>query len=120
MQILLVDDDEDITMMLAFSIQKLGHKTSLAATGKEALESIQKEQPGLIIMDINIPDPSGTEVCKQLKGDANLSSIPIILLTGDSTVSKGEADALILKPYEWPDLQKEIEKLSSNQPGNPP
>ena len=112
MHILIVDDDEDIVTMLQFRLEKSGYQVSVASTGKKALESIQSNNPDLVIMDLNIPEPNGAEVAKHVK---STSSIPIILLTGstDKRSSDFQCDELVIKPYEWEQLHKLIEKYKN-------
>ena len=107
--ILLVDDDEDITTMLEFRIQKMGHNIEIIQKGSEVEPHVHSKMPDLIIMDVNIPPPSGLDLCKTLKGNAATSQIPIILISGKEIEEDVKADAFVLKPYEWKDLEKQID-----------
>lgn len=113
MNILLVDDDEDVVTLLKFRLDKANHQVVVAQTGNEALKKAQSLKPDLILMDINIPEPNGIEVCQTLKKEAKTAQIPIILLTGATQVKESDApaDALVIKPYEWESLQATIQKV---------
>lgn len=117
MHVLIVDDDEDIIVILEFRLKKAGYSITVAKDGNAALQAVRSSKPDLILIDLNIPAPNGKEVCETIKKDAALSSIPIILLTGASSAAKENvpADSCVMKPYEWPDLEKEINKLVSSK-----
>lgn len=80
MLILVVDDNDAGLYVSSRILKKAGYNVLEASTGLEALEMAQ-QQPDLIILDLNLPDIDGFEVCKRIKEDANTSSIPILHLT---------------------------------------
>jgi CheY-like chemotaxis protein len=90
MQILLADDNDDgiIIIQEAFSEAKLMKIKHRVRDGEEALAYLRQEgqyqiarRPDLILLDINMPKMTGFEVLEALKGDANLCSLPVIMLT---------------------------------------
>jgi two-component system phosphate regulon response regulator PhoB len=83
--VLIVDDEKDLRALLDFNLRKAGYRTVHAATGNEALARAASHRPDLIILDLNLPDVSGTEVCRQLKADPSTESIPIVMLTARSS-----------------------------------
>ena len=74
--ILVVEDDEDISELVAYNLVKAGYRVTRAATGREALARVAEEPPDLVVLDLMLPETDGTEVCRRLKGDANTSAIP--------------------------------------------
>jgi two-component system OmpR family response regulator len=76
--ILIVDDDPKIREVVRFALDKEGYRTLEAGDGAEALEIFRKERPGLIILDILMPEMDGTEVCRNLRTE---STVPIIFLS---------------------------------------
>jgi len=79
--ILVVDDAEDIRNLLATTLQGR-YEVKLAANGSEAIRQAQSEpRPDLILLDIQMPDLNGYEVCARLKSDPQLAPIPVIFLT---------------------------------------
>lgn len=84
-KILLVDDDRDILEMLLAIFQRTGY-TNLrtAASGAEALRICQEEQPGLIVLDVMMPDMDGFSVLKEIR---RTSRVPVLMLT-----ARGEAE----------------------------
>ena len=78
-RILVVDDDPEIRKLLARYIEGQGFRVQLAATCKELREKLATQQIDLIVLDVMLPDGSGLDMCRDLRGDR--SSVPIILLT---------------------------------------
>ena len=80
--LLLVDDELDLLRPLEFSLRREGFQTRLARTGAEALAgAVEQPQPDLIVLDLMLPDLSGTEVCRRLKADPATARIPVVMLT---------------------------------------
>lgn len=79
--ILIVDDEADLRNLVDVNLTREGFETIHAATGAEALELARSEQPSLIILDLMLPDLSGTEVCRRLRAEAETRSLPIIMLS---------------------------------------
>lgn len=100
--ILLVEDEESIAEALAFLLEAEGYRVQVAATGREALDFFDDQSHDLILLDLMLPEVSGTEVCRQIRKE---SQVPIIMLTAKDTeidVVVGlelGADDYITKPY---------------------
>ena len=82
--ILIVDDDDSLVRMLTVRCRNLGLDVVSAPDGAVAREKIQKNVPGLIILDINMPRSGGFDVCKMMAMHKNLEHVPVIVLTGES------------------------------------
>jgi len=118
-QILVVDDDRDITGWLVRSLSSSGFSTRAAYNGDEALQMIRESPPHLILLDLKMPGTDGYEVIRQLKGDATTRNIPIIVITASDL--EGErtrirvlgmgAQQLLSKPFSSDVLIKEIRNL---------
>src|SRR5690606_35068476 len=76
--ILIVDDEDDLRNLLRINLEREGFKAAVAATGAEALEVAQRVQPSLIVLDLMLPDTTGTEVCRRLRMMPELADVPII------------------------------------------
>ena len=104
-RLLVVEDDEDILELVAYNLVKAGYRVTRAATGREALARVAEEPPDLVVLDLMLPETDGTEVCRRLKGDANTSAIPVVMLTAkgeESDIVAGlelGADDYITKPF---------------------
>ena len=83
-RVLIVDDDPDIVRLVSYNASQAGFEVATAATGRKALESIQKHPPDLIILDVMLPDVDGLEVCRTIRRQSPSRRIPIIMLTARS------------------------------------
>ena len=79
--ILIVDDEDDLRHLLDLNLRREGFETVVASTGNEALELVSRTKPSLIVLDLMLPDVQGTEVCRRVRGNPDLASTPIIMLT---------------------------------------
>jgi two-component system phosphate regulon response regulator PhoB len=79
--ILVVDDEQDLLDLVKFHLAKEKHKVYLALTGLDGLRVARNKRPDLIILDVMLPDITGTEVCKNLRGDRRTKDIPVLFLS---------------------------------------
>ncbi len=82
MKILVVDDDAELLGLIGFALRQAGYLVVETSTGLQALTVFEREQPDLAILDVNLPELSGFEVCQRLRAT---SGVPIMLLTVRST-----------------------------------
>jgi CheY-like chemotaxis protein len=81
-QILIVDDYPGARYLRSRILSEAGYEVFEAGTGAEALAIASARKPSLILLDVNLPDISGFEVCQSLKQDPVTANIPIIQITG--------------------------------------
>jgi two-component system phosphate regulon response regulator PhoB len=104
-RILLVDDEPDIVELLEYNLRQAGYTVVTARDGSSALAEVRRLRPDLILLDLNLPDVPGTEVCRRLRRDTSTQTIPIMMIT-----ARGEeidrvvgfelgADDYIVKPF---------------------
>ncbi len=105
MKILIVDDELPIRELIKYNVEKDGFSSVDVENGTQALIKARSEKPDMIILDLMLPDMSGLDVCRVLKGDEAASSIPIIMVTAkteDSDIITGlelGADDYVTKPF---------------------
>jgi DNA-binding response OmpR family regulator len=103
--ILIVDDEEDILELIEFNLVREGYRVTGVLTGEDAIKTIQKEKIDLMVLDLMLPGIDGFEVTKQIKNNASIPDVPIIILS-----AKGEeadvvtglelgADDYVSKPF---------------------
>ncbi|MEM9082302.1 MAG: response regulator transcription factor [Planctomycetota bacterium] len=85
--VLIIEDEEDVASLMEFHFQREGYPTRIASGVSEAFEMIEEDPPGLIILDVTLPDIDGLEMCRQLKRDQAFSEIPIIMVSARSEES---------------------------------
>ena len=79
--ILIVDDEADLRALVELNLRREGFQTMQAGTGMEALELARAQTPALVLLDMMLPDLSGTEVCRRLRAEAPTRSVPIIIVS---------------------------------------
>src|SRR2546426_561342 len=79
--ILIVDDEHDLRDLVDFNLRQAGYDTRQAASGAAALASCNRERPDIIILDLNLPDVSGIDVCRTLRAQPATRDIPVLMLT---------------------------------------
>jgi len=79
--ILYVEDEEDYQILVKRILKRAGLNVVIAETGAEGLRALQRERPSLLILDINLPDTDGYEICSQLRQDPSWADLPILMLT---------------------------------------
>ena len=84
-RILVVDDVADNVEILRMRLESLGYEVVVAEDGEQALESVARELPDLVLLDIMMPKIDGLEVVRRMKADASLPFIPVILVTAKAS-----------------------------------
>ena len=109
-RLLVVEDEEAISQLLAYNLTKEGFTVEVSADGSEALIAVDEAKPDLVLMDWMLPNVSGIELCRQLRTKAETRDIPVIMLT-----ARGEeedrvrgldvgADDYVTKPFSMTEL----------------
>ena len=120
-RILVVEDESSFSEALEFLLGKEGFSVVTAATGTEALKKFEQGGIDLVLLDLMLPEVSGTEVCRQIRAK---SKIPIIMLTAkDSEVDKVVgleigADDYVTKPYSARELVARINAVLRRNGGD--
>jgi DNA-binding response OmpR family regulator len=81
-KVLIIDDDESLSEVLAYQLKRQGLTARAARTGKVGLEKAKAEQPSAILLDLGLPDIDGLSICEQLADSPETSATPIIILSG--------------------------------------
>ena len=116
-RILVVEDEQDLQQVLSYNLKQAGHGAVVTKLGLEGLRLAREQRPDLVLLDLMLPDVSGTEVCKQLKESPATRSVPVMMLT-----AKGEeidrvvgfelgADDYVVKPFSVRELLLRIQAI---------
>ena len=115
--ILLVEDNELSRDMLIRRLNRAGVEVIAACDGRQALDLMISEQPGVVLMDMNLPVLDGWSACRQARQDERIKHIPIIALTAHAmeedrlNALEAGCDDYATKPVDFPGLLLKIEKL---------
>ncbi len=116
-QILLVEDEEQIAQLLRRYLESVGFEVHSETRGAEAIKFAAEHRPDLVILDLQLPDIHGYDVCKELRKQYHSWTLPILMLTGmDAPMDQLRgyahgADAYVTKPFEPPELLPTIALL---------
>jgi DNA-binding response OmpR family regulator len=120
--ILAVDDERDVTDLVAFQLTRAGCTVLTAGNGRQALASVRERRPDLIILDLMLPDIDGFGICEILRRTPATATIPVVLLTAWATSDARhlglELGALdyITKPFSPRDLVDRVQRLLALRP----
>jgi DNA-binding response OmpR family regulator len=106
--ILVVDDDAPILLLMRNLLREFGFEPVAAGSGEQALVEARKRTPDLILLDRNMPGMTGDEVLRELRSDDGLSSVPILIVSGEplgpDEIRRIGATGAVLKPFDVPEL----------------
>lgn len=114
--ILLVDDEVEFAKMVGFLLESRDYKVQLAHTGAQALERI-KHNPDLVLLDCNLPDMDGFEVCRVIRNNPQSHAIPVIIVSGRGEAADKVqglytgADDYMTKPFDKEELFARIDAI---------
>ena len=92
--ILVVDDDPAILQAYSEILRAEGYEVWEASTGRQGLQAARERRPDLVLLDVMLPDLSGMEVCRQIKADAALTDVFVVLFSGKATDVADKVDGL--------------------------
>ena len=115
--ILVVEDEEPLTMLLRYNLEAAGYEVDAAGRGDEAEVRLKERIPDLVILDWMLPGISGIELCRRLRARDGTAQLPILMLT-----ARGEederirglatgADDYVVKPFSLPELMARVRAL---------
>ncbi len=121
-KILVVDDEPDVVMFIARTLNGEGYDVISAYDGISALDLAEVESPDLILLDIMMPMMNGYEVCEQLKSNPQTQHIPVMCVSSAHTPNARErtreagAVTLLMKPFSPAELLAQIKRHLSQSP----
>lgn len=116
-KIVLVEDDQFLSKILAFRLKDEGFDVVLASDGQEAIIVIKKERPDVVLLDLLLPKKSGFEVLEEIKFDDTVKQIPVIILSNlgqrtdiDKGLKLGASDYLVKANFSIEDIILKIKE----------
>ncbi|TXK51540.1 response regulator [Pontibacter qinzhouensis] len=117
LKVLIVDNEPGILMPLEFLMRKSGYEVYIACNGTEAMESIDKELPQVVVLDLMMPDVDGYEVCRYLRRKKEMGQAKVIIIsakTKEEDMQKAYAagaDMYLPKPFSTRQLVEKVKEL---------
>ena len=116
-KVLIVEDEEALSDLLSYNLEKEGFEVAVCSDGQDALVMVDEEHPDVVLLDWMLPHVSGIEICRQLRARVETREIPIVMLT-----ARGEeedrvrgldlgADEYITKPFSMTELVARIKAI---------
>lgn len=120
-KILVVDDEPQLALAVKIRLQSRGYQVVTANDGQQALESVDKEQPDLVILDVLMPVMDGYTFLRELNTRVGRGKIPVIILTArDRMKDLFEVEGIedyIVKPFDYEDLLLRIDRALKRRNG---
>src|SRR3954463_14606733 len=116
-RILIVEDEEPLTLLLRYNLETEGYEVDTAARGDEGDVKLKESAPDLVVLDWMLPGLSGIELCRRLRARPETRQLPIIMLTARGEESERVrglatgADDYIVKPFSVPELLARVRGL---------
>ncbi len=116
-RVLVVEDEPDIAALVAYQLTREGYRVETAATGRQALEAVGRDLPDLIVLDRMLPDVSGDDVLRNLRGEAGTANVPVLMLTAlreqEDRIGGLElgADDYLTKPFSPRELVLRVQAI---------
>ena len=115
--LVVIEDEPDISMLVEATLTYGGHNVYVASDGRGGLELIGKHRPELVLLDVQMPDMSGYDVLQLVKGDPELSHIPVFLFSANNRpedIRHGMdlgASGFLFKPFDPQELLEQISEI---------
>jgi two-component system phosphate regulon response regulator PhoB len=124
-RVLVVDDEPDILELIRMNLSQAGFEVDTAASGSAALAALAHTPPDVVILDVMLPDRSGTDICRDIRANPQLSELAVIMLT-----AKGEevdrvvgfelgADDYVTKPFSPRELVLRVRSVLRRRGAEP-
>jgi len=117
--ILVVEDDPQVSRLIALVLQRNGYKAETVTDGNAALASAKATRPQLVFADLTIRGMNGADLCVALKAEESTRDIPVIVLSGDRDIAEKAlscgANDHLGKPFEFDDLIRLVKKYVKDQ-----
>ncbi len=121
-RVLCIEDEPEMIDLIRLILERKGFEVIGAVGGQEGLDTVRREKPDLVLLDLMMPDVDGWEVYRQMKADDELNSIPVVVVTAKAqSIDKvlglhiAKVDDYVTKPFGPTDLLDSVDRVLKNQ-----
>jgi DNA-binding response OmpR family regulator len=121
-RVLCIEDEPEMIDLIRLILERKGFEVMGAVGGQEGLDTVRREKPDLVLLDLMMPDVDGWEVYRQMKADDELKSIPVVVVTAKAqSIDKvlglhiAKVDDYVTKPFGPTDLLDSVDRVFKNQ-----
>ena len=124
-KILIIEDDVDIATLISFNLERAGYGVDMVHDGREGLETILRDQPDLVILDLMLPSMDGYGILKEMQRDPRSHAIPVLMLTAKSQTDdrirglESGADDYLTKPFSPKELILRVQAIIKRNRSTP-
>ena len=120
-KILVVDDDAEISSLVQYTLESMGHKVQLCDNGREVMDMLRSYKPDLLILDVMLPGIDGYSLANLITEDAGTKELPIIVLSAlepSRTMFQRfpQVAAFLTQPFNTDDLMEAVKNALSKKP----
>jgi DNA-binding response OmpR family regulator len=114
MRVLVVDDEEEVTLVIGGALRDRGHQVEVASTGQEAIEVAERFQPDVALVDVGLPDIDGVTLAELLRGTVSGKPVRVIAFSGlgerrlRAAVRRDLFDEYVLKPATLDTIERAL------------
>jgi DNA-binding response OmpR family regulator len=116
-QALIIEDDADLAIIFAEAIKAAGFETQIIRDGKIALTQLLTSAPGIVVLDLHLPNVSGATILDRIRANARLTQTLVIVTTADARLAdmlQTKADLVLVKPISFGQLRDLAKRLKSS------
>ncbi len=116
-RILIIEDEQDLAGLVEYNLRTAGFETETASTGASGLAKARARVPDLVLLDLMLPDVAGSEVLRMLKGDSELRTVPVVIVSAKGQESdriqglEAGADDYVVKPFSVRELMLRVKAV---------
>jgi DNA-binding response OmpR family regulator len=114
-KVLLVDDEPVISELLTDFLTGEGYEVIVASNGGKVVELALRENPQVIILEVNMPNVDGIEACRRIREDEKIRLTPVIMMTGlnnhKTAADEAKADDFVYKPFDLAELLLRVQSI---------
>ena len=117
-KILVVDDDQDIREIIMYILESEGYQVSGLDNGSGVLNTVAKIRPDVLLLDVQLGDSDGRDICRELKEQSTTQDLPIIMISANSgweaiREKQCKADDFLAKPFDISDLVNHVRRFAA-------